>query len=610
MSHQLHRIGVFALVFVISFSLSRFASARVPADAASDDIAVQTRGPVHEAFAQPANVNPQPGATVPKNPPDPISEEPPDQEPDAAGVQWIPGYWAWDVDRKDFLWVSGSWRVPPPNRKWVPGAWTHVDGGWQWVPGFWAADSQQEVTYQDAPPASLEDGPSVPATDDDSTYVPGNWIYRDSRYVWRPGYWLAAQPGYVWSPAHYCYTPSGYIYVDGYWDYPLEDRGLLFAPVIFNRPLWRTPGWYYTPDYCLYGANLFDCLFFRTDYCCYFFGDYFGPTYGRLGFRPWFSGGWRDPLFGYYRWFHHRDGNWERNLRRDFAARTRGDLERPPRTLADQITFRSGSANHLRTIQRLNEVRDSHVRLTTVSRTQLDAQRQSIDRFREVSRSRQTVESSGRTGTGGRPTLSLDHVPRPATHGPEPARPQHVTPPATQVTPPATRPQRPPSPTHVSPDGRYELRQPQVVQPAAPAHHPPPDHLTPPATRPQHPPSPTHVSPDGRYELRQPQVVHPAAPAHRPPPAHEQPHAAPVRSVPTAQTPARSAPPAHTTPRPMPPARSAPPAHVTPHPVARPTNHPAPSPPRPVPHNSRPAPSGGGRPSGGRPSEDHSNHRQ
>ena len=39
------------------------------------------RGPVHEAFAQPFQANPQPGPVVPKRPPDPIPEEPPDQKP-------------------------------------------------------------------------------------------------------------------------------------------------------------------------------------------------------------------------------------------------------------------------------------------------------------------------------------------------------------------------------------------------------------------------------------------------------------------------------------------------------------------------------------------------
>src|SRR5262245_3066121 len=57
-------------------------------------ISVLARGPVHEAFAQPALAKPEPGAVVPKKPPAPVPEVPPDQKPAKANVQWIPGYWA------------------------------------------------------------------------------------------------------------------------------------------------------------------------------------------------------------------------------------------------------------------------------------------------------------------------------------------------------------------------------------------------------------------------------------------------------------------------------------------------------------------------------------
>ena len=45
------------------------------------------------------------------------------------------------------------------------------------------------------------------------------------------GFWLAYQPNWVYSPARYYWTPSGYLFCDGYWDYPLQNRGLLFAPI-------------------------------------------------------------------------------------------------------------------------------------------------------------------------------------------------------------------------------------------------------------------------------------------------------------------------------------------------------------------------------------------
>ncbi|HZU34312.1 MAG TPA: hypothetical protein VFA18_00300, partial [Gemmataceae bacterium] len=102
---------------------------------APQGVEVQARGPVHEAFAAPA-AQPEPTILVPKQPPEPINEMPPDTKPDGNMV-WIGGYWAWDDDRKDFLWVSGIWRSVPPGKQWVPGYWRQESGQWQWVPGFW-----------------------------------------------------------------------------------------------------------------------------------------------------------------------------------------------------------------------------------------------------------------------------------------------------------------------------------------------------------------------------------------------------------------------------------------------------------------------------------------
>ena len=50
--------------------------------------------------------------------------------------QWIEGYWEWDAGRNDFVWVTGTWRVPPPGRFWVNGYWKRDDQGWYRVPGL------------------------------------------------------------------------------------------------------------------------------------------------------------------------------------------------------------------------------------------------------------------------------------------------------------------------------------------------------------------------------------------------------------------------------------------------------------------------------------------
>ena len=105
------------------------------------------RGPLHEAFAGPIAMDPQSGLVVPKKPPEAIEEIPPEAKPADENVIWIPGYWAWDEDRDDFIYVSGVWRVPPADRRWVPGYWTEGDGGYQWISGFWAPVEAEEVRY-------------------------------------------------------------------------------------------------------------------------------------------------------------------------------------------------------------------------------------------------------------------------------------------------------------------------------------------------------------------------------------------------------------------------------------------------------------------------------
>lgn len=75
---------------------------------------VLAKGPVHEAFAATAET-PTPEPVVAKQPPEPIEELPPDQKPEGENVQWIPGYWDWEEESEQYVWVSGCWRDTPPG---------------------------------------------------------------------------------------------------------------------------------------------------------------------------------------------------------------------------------------------------------------------------------------------------------------------------------------------------------------------------------------------------------------------------------------------------------------------------------------------------------------
>src|SRR5205085_2542891 len=225
----------------------------------------------------------------------------------------------------------------------------------------------EELPYLPPPPESLEAGPTTPAPDDNSYYVPGCWLYRDTGYVWRPGCWAPCRPGWVWSPASYCATPSGYVFVDGYWDYPLDNRGLLFAPVCFNGTPWTNPGWCYRPSYCVGLGGLLSSLWVGPSRGCYFFGDHFGPRYRGLGFTPWYSygRGYANPLFGYYRWANRGNPGWYSGLAGTYrGGRARASLVQPLGRLARGPSSRLAHVN----ASQFNHYRDSGQRFPAAGR--------------------------------------------------------------------------------------------------------------------------------------------------------------------------------------------------------------------------------------------------
>jgi hypothetical protein len=307
-------------------------------------IEVLARGPVHEAFASLAG-EPVPTQPVDKKPPKPLEEMPPAEKPDG-DVVWIGGYWAWDDDRKDFLWVSGVWRTPPPRKQWVAGYWREEGEQWQWVPGFWtdaaAEEGAKQVTYLPKPPEQPEVAPPGRAPVADAFYVPGAWIWNPvtGTYAWRAGYWARVQPGYVWIPDHYRWTPTGYIFIPGYWDLAVSRRGVLYAPVVVD-PLVVTAGFTYTPVYAVSDAVVVDALFVRPAYAHYYFGDYYGPAYATLGYESVIvsSGRRYDSIIVYETWAHRSQPNWV-SLQIDIHnGRSRGELPVPPRTLVQQNTI-------------------------------------------------------------------------------------------------------------------------------------------------------------------------------------------------------------------------------------------------------------------------------
>jgi hypothetical protein len=183
---------------------------------------------VHEAFISPAKD--QEPAHLDKSPPPPIVERPAVDAPSPSAV-WIAGYWEWDTGRKDFVWVTGTWRVPPPGRFWVNGYWKRDDQGWYRVPGFWSERKTDRLDFRkDGPPADHPDDEPGPSPGPEHFYVPGQYFPDGDGVTWKPGFWAKSQPGWSWVPAQWVRQPEGWTFQEGYWDRTLDDRGTLFAP--------------------------------------------------------------------------------------------------------------------------------------------------------------------------------------------------------------------------------------------------------------------------------------------------------------------------------------------------------------------------------------------
>ena len=428
-----------------------------PPTPAQEQPEVLTRGPVHESFAEPVNLQVQAGLLVPSQPPPNIEEIPPVEKPAGEQFIWVPGYWSWDGDRSSFIWVNGCWRVAPPNMYWVPGYWAQVANGWEWIAGFWALSGVREIEYLPAPPAFDDVQPPGPLPSPDSIWVPSCQYWYQGHYVRRPGYWLVACAGWVWVPSHYVWTPRGYIFVAGYWDYSLERRGVLFAPVYFPRSVYGRPGFSYSPSIVINIGLLQFSLFTYPRYCHYYFGDYYDDVYLSIGIYPRFESErvhtWYDPIYVYDRWHHRKDEpRWEERERHEYELRRDNKDLRPPRTYHEMET----RGAKLPELQRRNfevaqpltavvaasrEVPLKFEHINTKTQQKLATQATTVHKFREERKHWESIAAGQKTVES--PTEPKGPV------APLPGHKETVSPPAGQkgsVTPPTEH-----TPAFVSP---------------------------------------------------------------------------------------------------------------------------------------------------------------
>ena len=472
-----------AAVIGMSVGGDRPAYAQQDQAGTANGVEVLLRGPVHEAFAQTVTFNPEPGITVPKAPPAAIQEVPPDQRPAGDNVAWIPGYWAWDNDRDDFIWVSGIWRALPPGRQWVPGYWGSAGNEFQWTSGYWSDASLTENVYLPQPPATIEAGPNTAAPSANSIWAPGVWMWNQNRYAWRPGYWMTAQQNWMWVPAQYLWSPRGYVFVNGYYDYSVARRGVLFAPVYFNQNVYAQQGFRYSPAMAISMAVFGNQLFLRPNYNHYYFGDYYGSNYSSGGYYPWFaynSGGYGyDPFYAQQSWQNRQNATWSQTLQTDFQNRVANEDARPPRTLAAQQSLvKSGDTLSQKSLvvatplAQLAKSKDTALQFQPVTKTEQQTLTKHAQDVHQFSAERQKLETHAAVTPGETPaaeskptTLKLPQSPILAK-APTQLDKDHTPPKAHEA--PAIDPKIEPKPKTASVNGESPKPGPVTIKTAKP----------------------------------------------------------------------------------------------------------------------------------------------
>ncbi|MBC7818196.1 MAG: YXWGXW repeat-containing protein [Planctomycetaceae bacterium] len=305
-------------------------------------------GPVHEAFMNPFSTNTLVGELVTTTPPAPLVENVPQLAQHSDALQFIKGYWSLNPETHKFVWVTGTLRNGPPGHTWMASVWEKVDGGFRRTPGAWVPNGF-DITKATVPvpPVAKQIGPIGNAPSANHVWLPGHWNHNNGQFVWKPGFWGQGNSNWVWTAPRYIQTVHGAVLISGFWDRPITERGLLFAPLHVHNIDSLQSATTITPNVVVNTSRMMLHLFAGSDRLHYLFGDFHAAEFTSLGILPWFenTGLGQDPLLV----FHGRQvagvdltarlRSWHRYFQNNPAAC-------PPRTLADFKAFIERNANN------------------------------------------------------------------------------------------------------------------------------------------------------------------------------------------------------------------------------------------------------------------------
>jgi hypothetical protein len=227
-------------------------------------------------------------------------------------------------------------------------------------------------------------------------------------------------------PAHYVWSPSGYLFVPGYWDLPVANRGLMFAPVYYPQPVYARPGFVFTPSISIVGSAVTANLFVQASTNQYLFGDFYAQNYVSVGIVPWFSftfvsgrPAYYDPLFSYYSVVNVRENpRWVAQVRESYVLRRENVALRPPRTYVEQTRLIERNVTINRNITVIDHrtvamplrqlaadpIAGKNLRMVRVNEVERQQLRQQVAQLHEFREQRQHQErEAAREGMASRP---------------------------------------------------------------------------------------------------------------------------------------------------------------------------------------------------------------